>query len=67
MEAFSKEDKKRLEEMPEFQRFLNWLDIKITGTEQKILATDPRETEALIKYQAQRQAYKNILYVKENE
>lgn len=67
MENFTSDDRKALNGFPEFQRFARWLETKITGTERKILNADPKDTEALISYQAQRQAYKTILYAKENE
>ena len=67
METFSKEDRKILNEIPEFKRFIAWLELKLNGIEAKILSTDPEQTKNLIMYQAQRVTYKTILNAKENE
>lgn len=67
METFSKEDRQILNEMPEFKRFIAWLELKLNGIETKILSTDPEQTKNLIMYQAQRVTYKTILNAKENE
>jgi hypothetical protein len=67
METFSKDDRKILNEIPEFKRFEAWLEVKLKGIENKILSTDPEQTKQLIVYQAQRSVYKTILNAKENE
>lgn len=59
--VFTKEDRDRLNDMPEFSRFLEYLNQQLLNTEGKILSCEPDDIKSIARLQGKREAFKTIL------